>query len=158
MNDTHPTPATLDRAGIAARIPHARRMCLLARLDAWSDATIECTAVDHRDAGHPLRLGDRLPSTAAVEYASQAMALHGSLAAGPDAPPRPGFLAAVRELTLHAQRLDDIAGELRISATRRAGGASQALYDFALRDAAGTLLVEGRATVVLDGLPAARPA
>ena len=33
-------PATLDHAGIAARIPHSGRMCLLDRLLSWSPTEI----------------------------------------------------------------------------------------------------------------------
>jgi hypothetical protein len=46
--------------------------------------------------------------------------------------------------------LSDVSGRLTIQADRRAGDSHQALYQFSLHDAAGTLLVEGRATVVLD--------
>ena len=48
-------PATpLDHGDIAGLIPHAGRMCLLARVDAWDARTIRCTATGHADADHPL--------------------------------------------------------------------------------------------------------
>ena len=37
-------PATLDRAGIAARIPHAGPMCLLDGLLSWTNDEIVCRA------------------------------------------------------------------------------------------------------------------
>jgi predicted hotdog family 3-hydroxylacyl-ACP dehydratase len=153
-------PATLDAAGIAARVPHAGAMCLLAALTRWDATTLCCTAGDHTAPDHPLRHGGVLPASAAIEYASQAMALHGTLsaqAAGSDAPPRGGFLASVRAVHLHHTRLDDAPGPLQVRAERLAGDARQAMYRFALHDAAGRLLVEGRATVVLDAEPL-RPA
>jgi predicted hotdog family 3-hydroxylacyl-ACP dehydratase len=141
-------PATLGHAGIAARIPHSGAMCLLDALLGWTSEAISCRITGHCAADHPLRLGDMLPAAAALEYASQATALHGALCAPPGAGPRPGFLASARNLRLHATRLDDRTGPLQLQATRVAGDDAQALYDFALRDAEGALLAEGRLTVV----------
>ncbi len=149
-------PATLDHAGIAARVPHSGSMCLLDRLLNWDAGHIRCTATSHRDPANPLRVAGGLLSAAAIEYASQAMALHGTLsaaAATPGAPPQPGFLAAVRGVKLWVPRLDSVEGDLQISAQRLMGDAQQALYAFTLHDAAGALLVEGRATVILNALP-----
>ena len=156
-------PATLDHAGIAARVPHAGRMCLLDTLLAWSDQHICCSASSHQDPAHPLRSGGVLSAACGIEYAAQAMALHGGLMAGVDTggahgttPPSAGFLASARNVTLHVPRLDDVPGPLRIEATRLAGDSGQALYRFSLHADSGALLVEGRATVVLNS-PLAAP-
>mgnify|MGYP001334064567 FL=1 len=74
-------PATLDRAGIAARIPHSGAMCLLDALLRWTNESITCTVHDTADPTHPLRLAGTLPSACALELAAQAMALHGALCA-----------------------------------------------------------------------------
>jgi predicted hotdog family 3-hydroxylacyl-ACP dehydratase len=150
------TPATLDHAGIAARVPHSGRMCLLDRLSGWDAEHVRCTARSHRDPANPLRTAGGLLAPVAIEYASQAMALHGTLSAAansPGAPPQPGFLAAVRGVKLHVPRLDTVEGDLHIAAQRLMGDAQQALYAFTLHSAAGALLVEGRATVILNALP-----
>lgn len=146
-------PQRLDHAGIAARVPHSGRMCLLHALHSWTAEHIECSARSHRDPAHPLRSGGVLPAPTAIEYASQAMALHGTLCAAPGSAPTPGFLASVRAVRLRVPRLDDVQGELRIVATKLAGDTSQALYVFSLHDEAGRLLVDGRATVILNALP-----
>ncbi len=81
------TPPLLDHAAIAARIPHAGRMCLLDRVIAWDEDGIVCESDGHRtddrdrrrDGPHPLVRDGALPATAAIEYAAQAMALHGAL-------------------------------------------------------------------------------
>ena len=146
-------PATLDQAGIAARIPHSGRMCLLATLQSWSPESVHCTATSHRDAANPLRAGGVLPAPVAIEFAAQAMALHGTLCAEAGAAPRPGFLASVRGVRLLVPRLDDIDGPLTIAAQRLAGDSGQARYAFTLHDEKATLLVEGRATVILTALP-----
>jgi predicted hotdog family 3-hydroxylacyl-ACP dehydratase len=142
------TPATLDRAGIAARIPHGEPMCLLDGLLSWSADDIVCRAGDQADPAHPLRLADVLPSACALEFASQAMALHGSLCSPAGDGRTPGLLASARNVRLHVQRLDDAPGPLRVHARRLAGDAGQAMYGFELHDAHGRLLVDGRATVV----------
>jgi predicted hotdog family 3-hydroxylacyl-ACP dehydratase len=151
----------LDRAAIEARIPHAGAMCLLESLLDCDEAQIRCRVSSHTDPAHPLRTARGLPAAAALEIASQAMALHGALNSAPGAlnstpgaPARAGFLASARDLRLHVALLDDAPGPLAVQATRLAGDTQQALYRFALHDADGQLLAEGRATVILDGLPA----
>jgi len=145
------TAPALTHVGIEALIPHSGRMCLLARLDAWDAERIVCTATNHREADHPLRTRRGLLAPAAIEYAAQAMALHGALigqAAG--TPATPGFLASARGVQLHVLRLDELpSGELRIEAVRQAGDAQQILYAFNVSHA-GRPVAEGRAAVVLN--------
>ncbi len=147
-------PATLDRAGIATRVPHAGRMCLLDRLEAWSAEHIHCSALSHADPDNPLRSASGLLAPCAVEYAGQAMALHGALLAAPHAQPSAGYLASVRGVQCDVLRLDDIPGALQVRAERLAGDELQVLYRFRVTDEHGAPLVEGRAAVVL-ALPAA---
>jgi len=146
-------PATLDRTGIAARIPHRDRMCLLDRLVGWTAGSIDCRSASHRDADNPLRSASGLLAPCAIEYAAQAMALHGSLVAPAGDVPKPGYLASVRQVRLAVATLHDVAGELHVRATRLAGDARQILYQFSVGDDGGRVLAEGRATVVLNTLP-----
>ena len=154
-------PATLDHAGVAARVPHAGSMCLLERVLRWDADEIECAIAGHADPAHPLRDRDGahdhgLPAPCAIEYAAQAMALHASLNAAEGARPTPGFLASARDVRMHTARLDGAPGPLAVLARRLAGDERQAMYRFTLRDATGRLLVEGRTTVVLNS-PLPRP-
>jgi predicted hotdog family 3-hydroxylacyl-ACP dehydratase len=146
-------PATLDHAGIAALIPHRGPMCLLDRVLAWDATRIECTAVNHRDPRHPLRTKAGLLASAAIEYAAQAMAIHGALcaeAAGANA--APGFLASARDVRLGRWRLDDlpraVPDELVVAADRQAADATRILYAFRLHHG-GRELAWGRVAVVL---------
>ncbi len=141
----------LDRAGIEARIPHRGAMCLLDALVAADAREVRCSASSHADAANPLRVNGALLAPAALEYASQAMALHGALNAAAGAPPQSGFLASARQVTMHVARLDDVPGPLAVHAVHVAGDGAQALYTFDVSDATGRVLVEGRAAVVLDG-------
>jgi predicted hotdog family 3-hydroxylacyl-ACP dehydratase len=143
------SPDRLDHAAIAARIPHAGSMCLLHEVVTWSAESIECRARSHRDPSNPLRARGRLAAIHAVEYAAQAMALHGALLGGEGAPAtRPGYIGAIRSLELHAPRLDVDADDLAVRANRLAGDADHVLYAFSVR-AGDRVLVEGRISVAL---------
>jgi predicted hotdog family 3-hydroxylacyl-ACP dehydratase len=143
-------PQTLDHAGIAQRIPHAGRMCLLERLESWDAEAIHCSTTTHARPDNPLRTDSGLLAPNAIEYAAQAMALHGGLLAAPGSRPSAGFLASARDVQLGVNRLDDIAGALQVRARRLSGDARQILYAFALQDDTGRMLAQGRAVVVLN--------
>lgn len=158
----------LNRAWIEGRIPHHGRMCLLDEVIAWSDVRVSCRSSTHRDADNPLRAYGKLGIACGIEYAAQAMAVHGALIAASSpadrgaplvAPPAAasaaagtpaaGFLAAVRDVRFHSLRLDDVQGDLICDAVRMAGDATTALYEFELRSEE-TRLLTGRATVIFD--------
>ncbi|PKO37948.1 MAG: 3-hydroxylacyl-ACP dehydratase [Betaproteobacteria bacterium HGW-Betaproteobacteria-6] len=124
-------------------------MCLLDAVTEWSESAIACRATSHADPANPLRAEGRLGAANGIEYAAQAMAIHGALIAGDDAAPRQGYLTSVRGVSLHVARLDDLPGELDVSAERLSGDANNILYQFSLSHA-GRCLLEGRAAVVLD--------
>lgn len=139
-----PLPAT--RAAIAALIPHQGAMCLLERVERLDADGILCASATHRDSGNPLRRDGLLPAIAGVEYAAQAMALHGALSDGEAQPV--GFLSALRGLSLAVERLDDIAGPLAIAATVEARERRGMIYSFTVSDG-GRRLLAGQAVVVL---------
>jgi predicted hotdog family 3-hydroxylacyl-ACP dehydratase len=138
----------LNRAWIEAHIPHHGRMCLLDEVINWSLERICCRSGGHRAADHPLRAHGRLGVACGIEFAAQAMAVHGALVAdAPDAKPPAGFLASVRGVHLHVARLDDVQSDLICDALRIAGDRGTILYEFELRSATMPLL-SGRATVL----------
>ena len=124
-------------------------MCLLDAVREWSGEAITCTASSHTAPANPLRADGRLGAANGIEYAAQAMAIHGALLAGNDGQPRQGYLTSVRGVTLHAARLDDLPGELIVRAERLSGDANNILYQFSVSHADRCLLA-GRAAVVLD--------
>ncbi len=153
MTSPVPAPAALDRQQIAARIPHAGAMCLLDRVERWSDSAIHCAAIGHRAPGNPLRSGDRLPVSAGIEYAAQAMAVHGRLLEPTATPnqrePRRGYLAVLSRVEWSVERLDDIDGELLIEAVRDTVIGAGSSYRFAIR-AGDRLLLSGAAVIAFD--------
>lgn len=144
------SPAALDREGIAARIPHQGDMCLLDAVRHWSSEAIECESWLKGLDTHPLRSGGALSAVHAIEYAAQAMAVHGALIAGFDAAPQAGYLASVRSVNLHAEVIGAGDAPLRVRAERLSGDERNVLYGFRVESAQGACIAEGRAAVVLD--------
>jgi predicted hotdog family 3-hydroxylacyl-ACP dehydratase len=138
-------------------------MCLLDEIIEWDAQHVRCRSGTHRAADNPLRSQGRLGVACGIEYAAQAMAVHGALAAGArarataavggitigEAPPAAGFLAGLRDVQLHVLRFDDMEADLICDALLLAGDARTALYEFAVACGAQPL-VRGRAAVVFD--------
>ncbi|MEZ0272236.1 MAG: 3-hydroxylacyl-ACP dehydratase [Methylophilaceae bacterium] len=140
----------LDRNWIASRIPHQGSMCLLDGVESWNEENIQCRASSHRAEDNPLRAHGQLGAACGIEYAAQAMAVHGALLAPPDrAAPKAGFLVSVRGVQLNVARLDDISEDLTVQANRIMSDENNILYQFSI-SAAGRLLLEGRAAVVTN--------
>ena len=140
----------LDHAWIRAHIPHQGSMCLLDAVTEWDDVHIVCRASSHRTPENPLRVNGQLGAVCGIEYAAQAMAVHGALLASSDDPvARVGYLVSVRGTRLHVMRLDDITEDMIIDATSVTRSANNILYQFSLR-AAGQILLTGRAAVVVN--------
>lgn len=138
----------LDRAAIAALIPHAGTMCLLDDVVCWDERSIDARSDRHRLPDHPLRRGEHLPALALIEYGAQTMAVHGGLlaqAAGARA--GLGLLASAREILLHTEFLETIESVLEIHAERLIASGDGWLYAFQII-AAQQKIAEGRVAVV----------
>lgn len=148
--------AVLDHAAIAARIPHAGRMCLLDRVIDWDERGIRCTALSHRARDNPLREAGGLPVWAGIEYAAQAAAVHGALI-HPQSAPRAGVLAALRNVNAACEWLDRIDGELMLGTTLLHADAAGGIYRFEVYGSE-ILLLSGQFTLMLstavqEGIP-----
>lgn len=136
----------VEHQAISELIPHAGEMCLLDEVVSWNKERIVCLARNHRSVANPLRDEDHLPAVCGVEYAAQAMALHGALLS--ERSIGAGFLASVRQLKLHVERLDDAGPDLQVEARRLMGSNEGLVYEFRV-STDGQVLVDGRATVAL---------
>jgi predicted hotdog family 3-hydroxylacyl-ACP dehydratase len=129
-------------------------MCLLDEVLTWNPVRVQCRSTTHRDVANPLRAHDRLAAVCGIEYAAQAMAVHGALIASritssTQSATVAGFLASVRNVNLYANRLDDIEGDLVATAELVTGDEHTVLYDFTVSAGERTLLA-GRATIVFN--------
>ena len=135
---------------IAARIPHSGDMCLLNSVLSWDADHIHCDANSHRFQNNPLRLQNQLSSVCGVEYAAQAMAVHGALIAPTDnTNPRVGYLVSIRNTQIEVPRLDDIQSDLQIHAECLSASEHNLMYEFKIM-ADQQMILSGRAAVVLN--------
>jgi predicted hotdog family 3-hydroxylacyl-ACP dehydratase len=142
----------IGRTEIATMIPHAGTMCLLDGVLNWDQASIRCVSGRHRAEDNPLRRAGRLNAICGIEFAAQAMALHGRLAGGVGRRSQAGYLASVRDVKCWQGRLDLLEPDLVIAAELLMGDEQRVIYQFAL-DCAGTAVLSGRAAVVLEVAP-----
>jgi predicted hotdog family 3-hydroxylacyl-ACP dehydratase len=143
----------IEKAEIRTLIPHAGLMCLLDRVLRWDDESIVCVSETHRDPANPLRRHGRLSALHAVEYGAQAAAVHGGLRARSAGVTLPAsYLAALRDVHLHATHLDDVASPLQVRARRLFGNTSDTIYECDV--SAGDIpLAEGRIIIMLRSQP-----
>jgi predicted hotdog family 3-hydroxylacyl-ACP dehydratase len=138
-----------DKSAIAKVIPHTGSMCLLDGVLECDAQRIRCISSSHRDTTNPMRSGDALLALCGIEYAAQAMAVHGAWDAKFDSKPRAGYLAALRDVSCDTMRLDTLSDDLIIDAEKVMGDEARVIYQFSIH--AGTnKIMSGRATVVLD--------
>jgi predicted hotdog family 3-hydroxylacyl-ACP dehydratase len=140
----------INKAWIAAHIPHQDAMCLLDHVSDWDAQHIICKAYSHKLSDNPLRYREQLSTACGIEYAAQAMAVHGALMA-PEKhhQPKAGFLVSIRGATIHRARLDDVDHSLTVKATCIHSSDDNILYEFTLH-AETELLLDGRAAVMLN--------
>ena len=145
----------IGRTEIAAMIPHTGRMCLLDEVTRWDANGVNASSRTHRDADNPLRSGGEIPTFSAIEYAAQAMAVHGALVGAVTTRPGAGYLVSLRKVVCLAPRLDGLEGDLFVEARLLMGDAARVMYAFSVRIGESEVL-SGSATVVLDAGMAAQ--
>ena len=144
------TDTQIDKKWIEAHIPHQGKMCLLDDVMSWSEQSITCTATSHLLESNPLRFNGGLSTACGIEYAAQAMAVHGALlASNKQSRPRAGFLLSVRGAKIHRQHLHDLKQALTIIVECINKSEDNLLYAFTVL-AENTLLLEGRAVVLTN--------
>jgi predicted hotdog family 3-hydroxylacyl-ACP dehydratase len=140
----------LDHREIAAMIPHSGSMCLLDAVLAWDAISLRCLSRCHHLRGNPMRRADgTLGAACGIEFAAQAMAVHGHLVSGDTGQAVRGALASVRDIHLRTGTLDEIEGDLTIDVYRVMGDGRGATYRFVIASSDVEVL-SGRATVLLS--------
>jgi predicted hotdog family 3-hydroxylacyl-ACP dehydratase len=141
----------LNSEDIEALIPHSGAMSLLSQVVNWDKDGITCMANSHRSLDNPLKNEGSLSSACGIEYAAQAMAVHGALSGTErNKEPRPGFIALVKNLRLGVARLDDIESDMTIKANLLISDQDSFIYEFIIL-AESRELVSGRVTIFIRG-------
>ena len=138
---------------IAGLLPHAGTARMIERVVHWDREHIVAATSRHRAADNPLRKHERLAAVHLAEFGAQTMAIHGGLlnrAAGNA--PRPALLVSVRDFSSVRDCVDDLPGELQITARVLLAGAAGFQYSFEVHHA-GELVASGRVAAMLHELP-----
>lgn len=139
---------SMNRTELEAYLPHAGDMVLLDAVDAISPDAVACRASSHALASNPLRRGGVVPANAALEYAAQAIALHGRwrTRAEPSSK-QAAFIAVLRHARWRRQPLSAAPAPLIVSARLLAELGESAHYAFEVTDALGAQIAAGEAIV-----------
>jgi predicted hotdog family 3-hydroxylacyl-ACP dehydratase len=141
--------------GIASLLPHTGTALMIERVVRWDEAGIVTATTRHRAADNPLRREGRLAAVHLAEFGAQAMAIHGGLrnrAAG--LPMQPALLVSVRDLDLARERVDDLPGELEVTARALLATPTSWQYEFVVLHQ-GSRLGSGRVAAMAHALPGA---
>lgn len=133
---------------IAKLLPHAGLAIMIERVLHWDEEAIRVATTLHLSPQNPLRHHGRLAAVHLVEFGAQAMAVHGGLrerAAG--RAPQAALLVAVRDLVLRREYIDDLDGELEITARTLLADAHSWQYAFSVAHA-GEEIASGRLAVM----------
>jgi len=133
---------------LCSLIPHSHDMCLLDSVEFWDEDKIICYSNSHRLQKNPLRRDDNLSSVHVLEYAAQAMAVHGGLHNRENGKQMTeGYLAALRDVKLNLCELNLLKGELLIEANKILSQDGNMIYTFTV-SSEKVPLASGRATVI----------
>ena len=134
---------------IAGLLPHAGTARMIERVVRWDREQIVAATTRHGAADNPLRKDGRLAAVHLAEFGAQAMAIHGGLLNRADgAAPKPALLVSVRDFKCSCDFIDDLPGELEVSARVLMAGASGFQYSFEVHHA-GVLIANGRVAAMV---------
>ena len=138
----------LSHSGIIGLIPHKGAMCLLDEVCHYDSDSVTCISNSHLRPDHPLRKDGMLSAIHALEYAAQAMAVHGALMARSCGTPiAPGLMVALSDTRVLVERLDTLKAPLVVSAQRIVLNHASLIYRFEMF-AGEIAIADGRAIIM----------
>ncbi|MDO8342585.1 MAG: hypothetical protein Q7T48_05245 [Cellvibrio sp.] len=129
----------MERAQIAALIPHGNSMCLLDEVVAWDESRIHCRSHQFASADNPLFEGDQLDTVILLEYGAQAAAVHAGLLQSRLGETRPAYIGAVKDVEFLAAITDNSLA-LDLHAQCLLSSSQGAIYELVAQQAGNTLL------------------
>ncbi len=119
---------------IALLLPHAGTARMIERVMHWDRESLVAATARHRAADNPLRKDGRLAGVHLAEFGAQAMAIHGGLLNRADGiTPKPALLVSVRDFDCTRDFIEDLPGELQITARVLMASAAGFQYSFEVR-------------------------
>jgi predicted hotdog family 3-hydroxylacyl-ACP dehydratase len=142
---------------ISGLLPHAGTARMIERVVRWDRECLVAATTRHGAPDNPLRKDGRLAAVHLAEFGAQAMAIHGGLLNRADGvAPKPALLVSVRDFECTCDFVDDLPGELQITARVLLASAAGFQYSFEVRHA-GELIASGRVAAMLHDLPTPGP-
>jgi predicted hotdog family 3-hydroxylacyl-ACP dehydratase len=135
-------------------LPHAGTARMIERVLRFDREHLVAATTRHAAADNPLRRDGRLAGVHLAEFGAQAMAIHGGLMNRADGiAPRPALLVSVRNFECRRDFIDDLPGELQVTARVLMAGTAGFQYSFEVQHA-GATLASGRVAAMVYELPA----
>ncbi len=130
---------------IESRLPHSGNMCLLHEVIQTDEYSLTALANSHLDIDNPLRLNGKIATVNGIEYAAQAMAVHGSLLSDT---PQAGYIASVRNIEIKVPQLPETKTPLLIEVELLMSNDNGFTYQFHI-SCGQQSLISGKITVFL---------
>ncbi len=129
-------------------IPHSQGMSLLDTILAVANKKISCQTGSHLLAVNPLKVNGQLSKCHLIEYAAQAIAVHGGLLnkAQGNNEPQAGHIAMVKSVTWG--KFNPNTANLTIMATKIMADDVSKLYEYQVSDAEQQIVCSGKVLVV----------
>lgn len=141
----------LSKAQFYAFLPHTGTMCLIDKVMTYDSEKILCHTESHRSPDNPLCRQGHLSSIHAIEYAAQAIGIHGALSKNPlEKPlekPKGGYLVSVRNVQIFQDYLHTLEKPLTIEAEKSMANDALWIYTFTV-SADDLIIAQGRATIM----------
>ncbi len=156
------TKIILNHYEIEQRLPHSGNMSLLNEIIQFDKQSLTALAISHLDASNPLWQHGRINTVNGIEYAAQAMAVHGSLLINRELSeklsenlseqssktPLTGYIATVRNIIIKVPQLPAEKTPLRIEVVQLMSNEDGFTYQFHI-SCEQQSLISGRITVFL---------
>ena len=132
----------MDRARIAALIPHGDAMCMLDEIIAWDETGLHGRSHTFATGANPLFENGQLDTVLLIEYGAQAAAVHAALLHSTLGESRPAYIGAIKDVELFTTMADNsTALDLHLQCLLSSN--QGAIYEL-LAQQAGLTLLRGR--------------
>ena len=139
--------SVLNSQEIEQYLPHAGKMSLLHTVSYADSLLLKASAISHLNSNNPLRLNDKLASINGIEYAAQAMAIHGFLLSKEDAVQK-GYIASVRNIEIKTPFFPETESVIKIEVQQLMSDTNGFTYQFHI-SAGKKTLISGKITIFL---------
>lgn len=151
LTDSTLLNSDLNHQEIEQRLPHAGKMSLLDKVTHADLLTLSASAVSHLNSDNPLRFNNKLSSINGIEYAAQAMAVHGFLLSElkqTEASTQTGYIATVRNIDIFTPFFPETESVIKIEVEQLMSDMNGFTYQFHIGDEK-KVLISGKITVFL---------